>query len=222
MKITDFKNPVVLQFFPTLVWRQELPEARARAFNDRLMAAIQDLLTPRPEPAPGAGWQTGQDLHLRPEFAGLAKTIEAAALAALQSIHARHNGLVITGCWANVNPPDAKHRGHTHPNNFLSGVYYVRVPRGGHHISFSDPRVQRSVMQPRYSRDTVLNASVVNVEVQDGVLLLFPAWLEHEVRRNASNDDRVTIAFNLMLKDFVETVSPPIWEPRRGDVAGKG
>ena len=213
MKITDFKNAVALQYFPTLVWRQELPPSRARAVNGRLMEAINAILSPRPPQPAGVGWQTAQDLHLRPEFADLAKVMVEAGEAALRSIDAEHSGVTITGCWANINPPEARHRAHTHPNNYLSGVYYVKAPIGGNHITITDPRVQRTVMQPRFKKDSVLNASVINLEVADGVMILFPSWLQHDVRRNASQEERVTIAFNLMLNNYVETVSPPIWKP---------
>ena len=37
--------------------------------------------------------------------------------------------MMITGCWANINPPAAYHPTHNHPNNYLSGVYYVAVSR---------------------------------------------------------------------------------------------
>ncbi len=213
MNISDFKNAVALQYFPTIVWRQELPPSCAKAANGRLLEAIDAILSPRPCPTPGVGWQTEQDLHLHPEFADLARVILDAGEAALRSIEARHSGLSITGCWANINPPEARHRAHTHPNNFLSGVYYVKVPQGGNHISFTDPRVQRAVMQPRFHKENVLNASVVTLEVSDGVMIMFPSWLQHDVRRNASHEERVSIAFNLMLNDFVEAVSPPIWNP---------
>ena len=73
MQISEFTNAVILQFFPTLVWRQELPKARARTVNDHLLKAIDDILSPRIEPPPGVGWQTEQDLHLRPEFQELAQ-----------------------------------------------------------------------------------------------------------------------------------------------------
>ena len=32
----------------------------------------------------------------------------------------------ITGMWANILKPGLMHMPHTHPNNFFSGVYYVR------------------------------------------------------------------------------------------------
>ena len=48
--------------------------------------------------------------------------------------------MMITGCWANINPPSAYHPTHNHPNNYLSGVYYVAVPETGTHLIFQDPR----------------------------------------------------------------------------------
>ncbi|MGH8628692.1 MAG: putative 2OG-Fe(II) oxygenase [Gammaproteobacteria bacterium] len=40
-----------------------------------------------------------------------------------------------TGCWANVNGIGASHGVHTHPNNFLSGVYYVQTQAGADTIT---------------------------------------------------------------------------------------
>jgi len=46
---------------------------------------------------------------------------------ALAFLRVDHPQVLITGCWANVNASGAAHRMHAHPNNFLSGVYYVQV-----------------------------------------------------------------------------------------------
>ena len=51
------------------------------------------------------------------------------------------------------------------------------------------------------------------MEVQEGALIPFQAWLAHEVRMSAGSGERITIAFNLMLTDYSRTVSPPIWKP---------
>lgn len=37
------------------------------------------------------------------------------------------------------------------------------------------------------------------VRVREGTLLLFPSYLEHSVDANRSDDERVSISFNLML-----------------------
>ncbi len=44
--------------------------------------------------------------------------------------------------------PARPHRLHSHRNNFLSGVYYVRVPPGAGSINFYDPRPQAGVIRP--------------------------------------------------------------------------
>ena len=41
----------------------------------------------------------------------------------------------ITGCWATVLAKGAVHKVHSHPNNFLSGVYYVRTRPGADTIN---------------------------------------------------------------------------------------
>ena len=42
----------------------------------------------------------------------------------------------------------AGHGIHQHPNNFLSGVYYVRTPEDADTINFHDPRSQTSILRP--------------------------------------------------------------------------
>jgi uncharacterized protein (TIGR02466 family) len=212
MNDDTFQNAVALPFFPTIVWRQEVVPERAAALNRDLLASIERMLTPRPKIAAGTGWQTEQSLHEHPDFQPLVALIHLAAESALNFLKARHAGIVITGCWANINPPDARHRAHTHPNNYLSGVYYVKTPAGSESITFTDPRVQKVVIEPSFEESTAMNSTIVNLDVVAGSLILFPSWLQHDVGRNKSKDERVSIAFNLMFKDYAETMSPPTWQ----------
>jgi uncharacterized protein (TIGR02466 family) len=207
-----FQNATAMPFFPTVVWRQDVVPAKAEPLNRSLMTSIERMLTPRPEIVPGTGWQTEQNLHGLAEFQPLVELIYMAADSALNYLCARHAGVTITGCWANINPPNARHRAHTHPNNYLSGVYYVRTPKGGDSITFTDPRVQKVVIEPSFTQSTPMNSSTVSLDLAAGALILFPSWLQHDVGVNRSQEERVSIAFNLMLKDFAETVSPPQWK----------
>ncbi len=49
------------------------------------------------------------------------------------------------------------------------------------------------------------------VTVTNGTLLLFPSWLAHSVDANSSDEIRISISFNVMLSDFAEQVSQPLW-----------
>ncbi len=57
---------------------------------------------------------------------------------------------------------------------------------------------------------------MVVLKVEEGTMLLFPAWLQHAVDANPSGDLRISISFNLMFDDFAQTMSRPAWTPGKG------
>ncbi|MEE8334723.1 MAG: TIGR02466 family protein, partial [Alphaproteobacteria bacterium] len=119
----------------------------------------------------------------------------------------------ITGCWANIGPSGSSHTSHMHANNFLSAVYYVTVPRGGHRITFYDPRPQIHILAPAVEQVNIHNGDFVNFEAGEGMLLLFPAWLVHSVPVNTGKENRISISFNINFTDFTGRISPPSWAP---------
>lgn len=108
----------------------------------------------------------------------------------------KHQGLVITNCWANISRRGASHHHNTHPNNLLSGVYYVRVPENAARIVFEDPRPQAHIMIPAYKCYTQQNAAQHPFDVAEGQMLVFPSWLSHSVEEHESEEERTSIAFN--------------------------
>ncbi|HEY3146718.1 MAG TPA: 2OG-Fe(II) oxygenase family protein [Dongiaceae bacterium] len=167
--------------------------------------------------ARGQSWQSAHDLHDRAPFRELVDCIQAAAEAALNYLkigpEIGGTGLAITGCWVNVNAPGAAHPRHSHPNNYLSGVYYVAAPAGADTIDFHDPRPQTGIIRPPVTALTAENTDEVVVRVTAGTLLLFPAWLPHSVDANASTALRISFSFNLMFKSYAESMGQPMWEP---------
>jgi uncharacterized protein (TIGR02466 family) len=118
----------------------------------------------------------------------------------------------LTGCWANVNAPGASHRLHSHRNNYLSGVYYVQVTEGADTINFFDPRAQAGVIRPLFSELTPENTEQVTLRVREGMIMMFPAWLQHSVDANQSNQIRISLSFNVMLSAFTESMARPQWK----------
>jgi uncharacterized protein (TIGR02466 family) len=91
------------------------------------------------EPSARENWQSGHALHRRDEFHALVEAIQATTRKVLSFLEIASDDFDITGCWANVNGIGASHGVHTHPNNFLSGVYYVQTQAGADTINFHDP-----------------------------------------------------------------------------------
>ncbi len=198
--------------FPTPVWVFDLPAARAGPLNARLRKSLEAMLAPLPDIPAGATWQTEQTLHTVPEFAELMEVVREGAAGAVRMLEVQGSALEITGCWANINPRGSGHKAHTHPNNFLSGVYYLKVPEGAGSISFHDPRAQANAVVPRPLTNNPFNSISQTLPVQEGRMVLFPAWLVHSVVPNPAEDVRISVSFNLMFTDFSATMSAPLWQ----------
>ena len=201
----------VVPMFPTLAWKFQLKPQTRQTMDQAMLRALSELRRERAALAPHEGWQSEQTLHEREAFAGLADCVQQAARSVLRFLHIGHDALQITGCWATVLAPGAAHRSHTHPNNFLSGVYYLRTPQGADTINFHDPRAQTAVIRPPVTALSAENTDQVVVRVANGTLLLFPAWLQHSVDANASREERISVSFNLMFPEFAGALSKPLW-----------
>lgn len=207
-----FADLAVRDLFPTPIWTLDVRPDVMRELNPRLSAAILALMTPRPTLPPGANWQTDPILQKQPEFAEFVKMAEQAGRSAAKFLGLKDTDLFVTGCWGNVNPPGGRNSPHTHPNNYLSGVYYVSLPGGASNLVLHDPRAQAHVMMPPVATFSPYTGNTSTLGVKEGRMVLFPGWLTHSVPVNASSDDRVSIAFNLMFRTYVEQASPALWK----------
>jgi len=206
-----FAESKVLSFFPTGVWTHVMAPEDYEPLNARLKTKIYELMASLPETAR----QTPNNLQTLPEFEELIGHMRLATQGVLDFLKLEYGDFRITGCWANVREKGApEHRAHCHPNNFLSGVYYVQVQEGGNVINFHDPRPQINIMAPKRKQFTEHNTRDVHVTVKTGSLIVFPAWLMHSVQPNESDMDRISVSFNAMLSDYAEVISPPRWRPR--------
>ena len=201
----------IIPMFPTLVWKFQLKPALHEALDSKLLAVVEEQRRGAPEPPPCQGWQSRQTLHERKEFNDLVSHINAAVRSVLRLLRIGYDAFEITACWANVLPVGGAHKIHSHPNNFLSGVYYVVTHPGADTINFHDPRNQTGIIRPPVVDLTAQNTDQVVVRVQNGTLLLFPAYVQHSVDTNASEQTRVSISFNVMFSSFTENLSKPLW-----------
>ncbi len=110
--------------------------------------------------------------------------------------------------WASINRFGDYHDAHNHPRAYLSGTYYVKIPttmeklktrkdlRPGC-ITFYDPR--GAVNMNAIRNDPYVDPEHT-VRPEPGMLLMWPAFINHFVHPNLSKATRVSISFNIMLK----------------------
>ena len=201
----------VIPMFPTLVWKILLKTELRDAIDAKALATLESLRRDLPTLQPGHGWQSEQTLHQRDEFRELISCVSSVAKSILRFLRIGQEDFEVTGCWATVLAAGAIHKTHSHPNNFLSGVYYVRIHPGADAISFHDPRSQTRVIRPPVVELTSENTDQVVVRVTNGTLLMFPSYLEHSVDTNTSVEERISISFNIMFSSFAENLSKPLW-----------
>ena len=201
----------VIPMFPTLLWKIQVKPELRDAIDAKILATLGSMRRDLPRLEPGRGWQSEQTLHDREELQDLVACVGNATRSILRFLQIGHDAFEITGCWATVLATGAAHKAHSHPNNYLSGAYYVRTHPGADTINFHDPRNQAGVIRPPVMELTAENTDQVVVKVTNGTLLLFPAYLKHSVDANTSEEERVSISFNIMFSSFTEKLSKPLW-----------
>ncbi|MDP3163792.1 MAG: TIGR02466 family protein, partial [Reyranella sp.] len=154
-------------------------------------------------------------LHTRPAFADFTLLVEKIARSVAQYLQVEQYPLMITGCWANINPPGSYHPTHNHPNNYLSGVYYVAAAETGSHLLFQDPRP--GLILPPTAKLGRVTSNAAITQTPPGRMVIFPSWLRHHVPSNEGTTERISIAFNLMFTNFAESLSAPSWKPTAGN-----
>ena len=183
-----------------------------------LNAALTDYALKLRATEPGAvksntgGWHSDGNIFARnePLIGQLSQHLQAAiqhvSLLARQVTAPRVDFQASLYGWINVNGPGDYNNPHCHPGNTWSGVYYIRTgsevpdrPMSGR-IEFIDPRT-RCEVGPNMGLG---HAGIMRVAPEDGMLLIFPSYLEHYVHPYFGPGERITLAFN----SLVQTLDP--------------
>lgn len=148
------------------------------------------------------GWQS-DDLNLNEVIINsLIKSFSPSILEFIQTLGYKSDKTFVTNLWANVNGFKDFNLTHTHPGCFISGAYYIEVPKNSGNIVFHHPA--EDMMSPDWSSNQNIEYNSYNgltywIKPEPSYLYLFPSWLKHHVEPNLSNKNRVSISFNVNL-----------------------
>lgn len=152
------------------------------------------------------GWHSAYDLFDRSEapVRNLCRYFVAASRSVLSRYWDKDDlekrQLLFNG-WVNVNNKHAFNTIHSHGGFHLSGVYFVKVPkptkpRSGS-LQFISPISM--AMGPNQELWEKLHPGKHTVDPQPGRLLIFPGTLKHWVYPNAEDEERISVAFNVLM-----------------------
>ena len=105
-----------------------------------------------------------------------------------------------TGMWAIINKKGNSNNEHIHPNSNLSAAYYVKAPKNCGDFVVTNPYSLNRNFYPNREKPTELNRTIAKHKAEEGDLLIFPAYLPHQVLPNESDEDRIVISFNLWIQ----------------------
>jgi len=184
-------------------WWSMLPEFER--INERLLKEIADHKADVPEtdkfsnPGCWRGYREYQDWHYIRDF----------VIHKLKLVHKHYIGIGAPCApledmphdkfdfelWTNVNDPGSSNIIHTHSKWHWSGVYYVQGRDTGKIGFYSGPYLNQQIVKG------LPFGQSFTVEPVDGLLLLFPSYLLHEVLVNSSSKQRINLVFNIKI-DF--------------------
>lgn len=114
--------------------------------------------------------------------------------------HIGVKNLQLGNWWVNVNRPHDYNTPHNHQFSILSGVYYVSIPNNntGNLILHREDNMEYFLTSRVKKDNTYCNALDISLTPQESSFYLFPSWVRHSVEKNESNQNRISIAFNLI------------------------
>jgi uncharacterized protein (TIGR02466 family) len=134
-----------------------------------------------------------------PLFVELKKTINEHIKEYVNIVYPNTNiDVYITQSWANYTEPNEYHHKHSHPNSFISGVFYVNAIKNEDMIKFY--KDLPPVFQINHNQPNNYNSGDVAIFVETGDLVLFPSNFTHNVPLTTSKETRVSISFNTFIK----------------------
>ena len=105
----------------------------------------------------------------------------------------------------NINSPGSLNVQHSHPGCDLSGVLWIKCPNQCGNILFYSPSCFETFQEiESYTQDFKDNNNYHHnywFPPIEGRMLIFPSHLQHEVKKNLSNEDRISASFNIKLEN---------------------
>lgn len=185
--------------FPSYVWTSLFTDRDQ--FNPPLLKAAYEMREKDPKGVSKSnnnGWQSDNIVQQIDAFQDINLRIIQICQRIGESQRFKPNLVYRHQAWVNISPPGASNKVHHHANCHFSGVYYIslKAPECGS-IFFRDPRIANRMLTYPWEQPTEFTMEERRMAPEEGRIYVFPGWLEHGVEVNESDQDRISISFNV-------------------------
>ena len=205
MKNHHDRNPGIKRLWPTVILERMIPGHEQA--NLALARLIRDL--EKKHRGLTTDYQNDNLLALEdPPTAWLRECVNVTVRDYFAELGMTYDIRCVLHGWANINRFGDYHDFHNHPHAYLSGTYYVQMPTAVENLETrSDVRPgQITLYDPRGAINMTAIKGDPNVEPEytivpkPGMILLWPAFVNHFVHPNLSKQMRISVSFNVMLE----------------------
>ena len=114
--------------------------------------------------------------------------------------------IYLTQSWSTLNPTNARHQIHSHPNTFISLVYYAQCKSGALQFLLDNSSIQEGFnFQYTIDKFTTFNSQSWTLPMEPGDIVLFPGHIRHGSALNKSSESRIIVGANFFLKGKIGT-----------------
>lgn len=201
------------ELFPTPIWSGELGDID----NSLIEKYCLELYTRSPDRRDANGYRknpTGlkwrswylvkQEYDECPELVKLVNEISKNANECFAKFNPNPSvQLVFSNSWINIIGPGEYVAPHIHPTSCLLATYYVKTPPRSGNIIFMNPNPAIVWNYPSGSYGTRNNYTdqMRSIEVTEKKFVIAPAHAQHYVEPNDSDENRISIIFNFVIRD---------------------
>lgn len=191
----------VHDLFPSPVWTTELEGFDEN--DQRMLAYLEELRARDPglQRSNVLGWHSPDDLQTVEVFRPLAREVLGLVendVSSLLRLDTERYEFHVDSMWAIHNGKHAYNFVHRHPGCVYSGVYYLQCGEGAGTLNFHDPRADVRMLRPPALEEVSYTYHIVRYAPVRSRLVVFPAWLPHDVSPNLSDTPRVAVSFNVV------------------------
>ena len=107
--------------------------------------------------------------------------------------------------WFIINRKGHENHMHTHSGSDFSIVFYVKAPKNCGDITFYQNSYINhgcSYFNFEMTAQHALNSMSWKVTPEESMMVMFPSYLQHSVKEKLSNEERISFALNIKLKEI--------------------
>lgn len=101
--------------------------------------------------------------------------------------------------WININGKKDFNQYHEHPKSMFGGIFYIKAPKNCGDLVLVNPVTthQHYIDPSTIEKFNEFNSYSHTVVPEVNKMIMFPAWVPHFTFPNESDEDRISVAFNI-------------------------